>query len=115
MNWIEITSDLDLNQLVDNSNRARYGVAIFKHSTRCSISNLVKLRLSASWNFGDQLPIYYLDLLKHRDLSDLIEEKFDIRHESPQLIIIKDGSLIFNASHFEISVKKILKDLEIKN
>ena len=115
MNWIEIKSKEDLDQISEKSFQDNLGVAIFKHSTRCSISSVAKTRLSDSWDFKENLPIYYLDLLSYRDLSNLIAEKFNVFHESPQLIVVKDGKAIYSASHLSISVKKIHQELEIKN
>ncbi len=115
MNWVEIKSKEDLDQISDKSFQDNLGIAIFKHSTRCSISLVAKTRISASWDFKDELPIYYLDLLSYRDLSNLIAEKFNVFHESPQLIVIKDGKVIYNASHLSISVKNLHQALEVKN
>ncbi len=113
MNWIAIKSESDLNQLIEFSFQTEFGVAIFKHSTRCSISSVAKTRLSTFWNFGEELPIYYLDILSFRNISNLIVEKLEVAHESPQLIIIKNGKAIYNVSHMGISVKSIKLALEL--
>lgn len=115
MNWIEITSEEDLKKIVEDSFGAKLGVAIFKHSTRCSISSVAKTRLSSFWDFEDELPIYYLDLISYRNISNLIGEKFNIIHESPQLLIVKDGVCIYDASHLSISVNALHKKLETKS
>ena len=115
MNWIEIKSESDLSKLIEESFLDNIGVAIFKHSTRCSISSVAKNRLSSTWDFNDELPVYYLDLIAYRSLSSLISEKFEVRHESPQLLVIKDGECIYNASHLSISAKDIHAQLEVKN
>ena len=114
MNWIEIKSTLDLTEIIEISFREKLGVAIFKHSTRCSISSVVKSRLSSSWSFNEELPIYHLDLLALRAVSDLIAQKFKVIHESPQLLLIKDGKCIYNASHLAIFIKDLKEVLEIK-
>lgn len=115
MKWIEIKSELDLNKIVEESFFDNIGVAIFKHSTRCSISSVAKMRLSSFWNFNEELPLYYLDIMAFREISNLVEEKFSIRHESPQLIVIKEGKCIYDASHLAISVKSLRSKLEITN
>ncbi|OFY99871.1 MAG: hypothetical protein A3K10_08255 [Bacteroidetes bacterium RIFCSPLOWO2_12_FULL_31_6] len=115
MNWIAIKSESDLNQLIEFSFQTDSGVAIFKHSTRCAISSVAKMRLTTSWSFGEELPIYYLDILSFRNISNLIAQKFEVAHESPQLIVIKNGKAIYNASHMGISVKEIHLALEIKS
>lgn len=115
MNWIEIKSELDLNKIVEESFQDRLGVAIFKHSTRCSISSVAKMRLSSFWNFNEELPLYYIDIIAFREISNLVGEKFSIQHESPQLMIIKEGRCIYDASHLAISVKSLRSKLDVKN
>jgi len=112
MDWIKIESESDLEKAIEVSFKDNLGVAIFKHSTRCSISSVAKTRLTSLWDFKEELPIYYLDLIAFRDLSGLIAEKFTIEHESPQLLIIKNGECIYDASHMSISVKSIHAELE---
>jgi bacillithiol system protein YtxJ len=82
---------------------------IFKHSTRCSISMMAKKRVEMD---GDELPsdisMYFLDLIKHRDLSNKIAADFQVYHESPQMLLIKDGECILDQSHGQISVEEAL-------
>jgi len=111
LNWLKLESISDLKQITQQS--FNNPVAIFKHSTRCSISSVAKMRLSSSWSFNDDVPIYYLDLLSHRDLSNLIAEQFNVHHQSPQLLVIKDGDCIYNNSHLNISVKDVKQSLEV--
>lgn len=111
MDWINLDNDTALTKAIENSHLNK-GIVIFKHSTRCSISSVAKSRLSLKWDFNKELPTYYLDLIKHRDISDLIAKKFDIMHESPQLLIIEKGKCIYNASHLGISVNNIKSFLQ---
>lgn len=83
---------------------------ILKHSTRCSISGMAKDRMEVGLEkLITKADIYYLDLLAHRNISDKISEKWKVEHESPQVIIIKNGEAIYHASHSEINVKEIEK------
>lgn len=107
MNWIDLNDETALLNAVKSSYNNK-GIIIFKHSTRCSISSVAKSRLSLKWSFQDELPTYYLDLIKNRSTSDLVAEKFKIPHESPQLLFIKNGECIYNASHLSISVKNLV-------
>ncbi len=108
MDWNQFESESDLERIIRESYLENNGVAIFKHSIRCSISSVAKSRLESSWDFdSEKLPIYYLDLITFRNISNLIADRFDIEHESPQLLIIKDGVCIYHASHMSISVKNI--------
>ena len=113
MNWLPFESESDLEKIIEESfNKPQ---AIFKHSTRCSISSVAKMRLVSSWSFDDDLPVYYLDLLSYRDLSNLIAQKFNVEHQSPQLIVLKNGESIYHESHLNISVNDVKQALEIKN
>ena len=82
---------------------------IFKHSTRCSISMIVKKRFELDWDkLPENLPLYFLDLIKYRELSNKIASDFQVYHESPQLLLIKDGECVLDLSHGEISVEEAL-------
>lgn len=84
------------------------GVFVFKHSTRCSVSYMAWKGLKSMWNF-DPAPFYYLDLIKFRALSNEVAEKFNVKHESPQLLWIKNGECANNTSHFNVNVDTIQK------
>ena len=112
MNWIELKNSQELETIKSES--FREPVLIFKHSTRCGTSALVKNKLERNWNPEETqgLKTYFLDLIRYRDISNLIEQEFGIYHESPQVLLIKDGKAYFNASHFWISYPSILEQLE---
>lgn len=108
MNWQLLTQLNQLNEIDEQSKTA--SVLIFKHSTRCSISHAALDRLERNWKteFGDKLKIYYLDLLQHRDISNAIAERYNIEHQSPQALIIKDGKCIFSQTHSGIRLGDLL-------
>lgn len=83
-------------------------VGIFKHSTRCGISKMVLRGFERDYNLeDDQATIYMLDLLNHRDISAKIAERFQVFHESPQFIVLKNGEVANHASHQDISVSQL--------
>jgi bacillithiol system protein YtxJ len=100
VNWTELTSIGQLDRLVADSSLA---FAIFKHSKRCSISSMVRERLERKWSPEAPFPVLYLDLLKHRDISDYIASRFGVEHESPQLLVIREGKVVYHESHYAIS------------
>ncbi len=101
MNWKPLESMEQLEGIKDSGG---YSV-IFKHSTRCSVSMFVKKRFESEMEALPQdLPVYYLDLLKYRDISDRVASEFDVHHQSPQVLLIKQGKCVYKASHSEISV-----------
>ncbi len=87
-------------------------VVLFKHSTRCSISSMALNRLQNLEDaFYDKVDFYYLDLIAFRDVSNAIASKLDVYHESPQVIFVKNGECIYDASHMEISPKELYEFL----
>lgn len=106
--WKKIESEEDLTKAIENSHHHK--IAIFKHSTSCFISRTVLKNFEKEVENSDQkAELYYLDLLAHRPLSNKIADNFDIRHESPQLIVVENGKAINSASHQDISLSQIIK------
>jgi bacillithiol system protein YtxJ len=105
MKWETLTSTQQFLELLASTRQ----FAIFKHSTRCAVSSMAKSRVEREWNFD--MPIYYLDLIRHRDVSDLIADTTHIEHESPQLIVFKDGQAVYHASHNGILVENVKAEL----
>lgn len=72
---------------------------------------MAKNRFEREWTDNPKTPVYYLDLLKHRDVSNAIVDKIAVKHESPQALVIKNGKCIYHASHNVISAEEILGSL----
>jgi bacillithiol system protein YtxJ len=108
MNWTSLESAEQIDEI---KHQQGYHL-IFKHSTRCSISMMVKKRFELDWDkLPGDLPIYFLDLIKYRELSGKIANDFHVPHESPQLLLIKDGECILDLSHGEVSVEEAMSVL----
>ena len=104
--WLPLTQPEQLTDLAQASHEQP--VLIFKHSTTCSISAAAKSKIERQWaDSGLNVPIYYLDLLRFRPLSAQIAEQFGVRHESPQLLLIKDGACAYDASHMAIRLSDL--------
>lgn len=112
LNWLPLTEISQLDVIVRLSCEANTPVVcIFKHSTRCAISDMIKNRLERTWK-GDALAlVYYLDLLKYKSVSDTIAKRFDVIHESPQLLVIKNGECVSHTSHYGIDAD-FIKEFE---
>lgn len=108
MNWTPLSQEEQL-QTIKNESIER-PILIFKHSTTCPISGTSKARLERSWNEEEakNIKAYYLDLLQNRGLSAAVAETFSVEHESPQVLLIKDGKSVYNESHFGISFSDLL-------
>jgi len=111
IDWIPLHSIEELDAVLESSKANP--VMILKHSTSCSISAMAKNRLERTWVQAEvpKLKAYYLDLLKHRAVSNLIAETLNIAHQSPQILLIKDGICIHNSSHMAISFDDIKNNL----
>ncbi len=102
VNWIPLKSLEQLEEIKEISKSE--AVAIFKHSTRCGISRMV-IKLFEK-KFDEELKgfkVYYLDLLDYREISNEVGDAFQVQHQSPQLLVIKDGITIEHASHYDIN------------
>ena len=106
MTWITLQTEQQLDQLKENS-YIRPQI-IFKHSTRCSISSVAKNRLERSIQPGE-IDFYFLDLIKYRPISNKISEDFNVFHESPQILLIKNGECIYDESHSGIDMEEIVE------
>lgn len=107
IHWKNLTSIKQLNELVEESEF--HPIAIFKHSTRCTISDAAKARLERQWD-ESKVPdtsVYYLDLLSYRSISNAIADTFNVEHQSPQVILIKNGKSVYDASHMNIQFESI--------
>jgi len=112
MKWEEITSLEQIDAIVKSS--VSQPVIIYKHSTRCSISSMALSRLERGWNDKEMESVqtYFLNLLSYRDISQAIADAFDVQHESPQVLLIKDGKCTFHTSHMAISYQALKSQME---
>jgi bacillithiol system protein YtxJ len=104
MQWKNIT---DPSQISEIQKQPGYSL-IFKHSTRCSVSAMAKRRFEMDWDIiPENTSLYFLDLINYRNISSEIAETFQVHHESPQILLIKDGDCILDASHSDISADEV--------
>lgn len=108
MNWIELLSISQLDDIISKSHSVPQ--LILKHSTRCSISHMAKGRLDRAEQPANT-DFYYLDLIAHRDISNAIAEKFSVHHESPQILLIKNGECTYEETHGGIRMEEIEEQL----
>lgn len=102
--WKNLRSIEDLNKAQQESHIKT--VVIFKHSTRCSISRFVLKNFENTVTIPeDEMDFYFLDLIEYRSVSNEIAERFNVIHQSPQLIILKKGEAVYDASHESIDAE----------
>lgn len=109
MNWYSLDSLAELDDLLASNNT----FLIFKHSTRCPVSSAAKRRFESDWFKQDRpIPAYYLDLIEYRDVSNKIATELEVVHQSPQLIVVHQKTVLHHSSHTSISADKVLKHIE---
>lgn len=107
MNWTRIVGEKDLEELKELS-RSKLCL-VFKYSTSCPSSSVALDRLERNWNLEEMSDVqpYFLDLISYRSISNKVAEQFKVRHESPQILLIENGSSVFDTSHFMINYTNI--------
>lgn len=105
MNWNQLTSEEGLEALKEASKESPQ--VIFKHSTRCSISSVAYQRIQKSGQPAG-IQFHLLDLITYRSLSNKIAQDFGVHHESPQVLVIKNGECVYDDSHMGISMRDII-------
>lgn len=104
--WNDLTDLKQLEEIAEES--VETSVIIFKHSTRCSISRMALKNFEKEYNIQeDSAKPYFLDLLEHRDISNAIASQFNVEHQSPQLLLIKDGKVVYHTSHSDIDAEAV--------
>ncbi|MES2544220.1 MAG: bacillithiol system redox-active protein YtxJ [Bacteroidota bacterium] len=108
INWIALNNLGQLNEIINTS--AEKPVIIFKHSTRCSVSRMALKQFENDFDIETlqyNIATYFLDLLNYRDISNEIASRFNVQHQSPQLILIKNGLAVYNVSHSDIDAGEL--------
>ena len=96
--WRPLVSIDQLEEIAIKSNTRTQ--LIFKHSTTCGISRMVLNTFNANYDFTkDLFDLYYLDLHGNREVSNETGHKFQVMHQSPQLLVIRNGAVVTHSSH----------------
>ena len=111
MRWKHLTSIEELDQLAAESTAIT--ALIFKHSNRCNICHVVLNRLERNWQDENEEKVvpYFLDVLAHRGVSNAVAERFGVEHESPQVLLIRDGKSVYAESHSGINYADIMAEI----
>lgn len=111
MQWTELTDKAQLDAIDQASTEAP--VLIFKHSTRCNISSAAVARLERAWTATDDAAhvAFHLDLIRYRDVSNAIAQRYGVEHASPQVLVIRNGKCVYSESHFGIGYADVIAQL----
>ena len=107
LNWTELSTVEEFSAFLVQEDKP---IVVFKHSTRCAISAMALKSLESEWDTPEsEVHLGFIDLIQHRDVSNACAEHTKVMHQSPQLIVIKAGEVVYNASHGAINYKNIEK------
>ena len=95
-NFSPVSDAAALEELFARSNEEP--VLLFKHSNSCPISARAYSQMTAV-----KTPVSIVVVQKSRDVSREVEQRTGIRHETPQALVIRNGRVVWNASHFDIT------------
>lgn len=110
INWKHITNISHLDGILEAS--VQYPQIIFKDSVTCGISAFAKSRLTDHFHLIEgKADFHYLDLLKYRAISNAIAEKFNVHHQSPQILVVKNKKVVYTSTHHSIHAEEIAKHL----
>jgi len=110
IDWVNLERLEELENIKTLSNDKP--ILIFKHSTRCSISAMAKAKLEREWDLTtDDVIIYYLDLIQFRAVSNEIASLFSVKHQSPQILLVKKGKVTYHESHNSIRLTELKDEL----
>ena len=102
LHWISLTDVYQLD-LIPERSKTKIQI-IFKYSTRCGINRMMLNRFVDAYEFSEaEADLYYLDIINYIDISNAVAHKFQVLHESPQVLVIKNGGVVANQSHGNIN------------
>ena len=103
--WTDLT-DKDQITIAKEESKDKL-VGIFKHSTSCGISKMVLRNFESQFEENENTKLYFLDLRKHREVSNAVADELNVRHESPQFIVLNNGEVVHHSSHQDIDAAKL--------
>lgn len=110
MSWIQLLTEQQVEEIKMNSSDKPQ--VIFKHSSRCSVSSIARNRLDRN-GFPEGIDFYFLDIINHRNISNKIAKDFEVRHESPQVLVINNGKCVYDESHSAIYMEDIKENARV--
>lgn len=84
---------------------------IFKHSTGCHVSAAAYSEMRSFLESNPQAPVWLVDVIEDREISAEIARITSVRHESPQVLLLKNGHVVWYASHYGVTVEALAREL----
>jgi bacillithiol system protein YtxJ len=89
---------------------ARHPVHIvFKHSPTCGVSAIARAEMHRYAQRPDTLPVEVVDVIGQRRLSKALAHRTEVRHESPQVLLVRDGTVVWHASHWQVTFENVVR------
>ena len=107
--FIPLVNAEQIDALLEKS--AQRAIAIFKHSGACGTSAQAYDELETFLQGAGSDDVYVVDVLTDRPLSQALAARFKVRHESPQVLVIRGGQVRWHGSHFRVTAENIQKAL----
>lgn len=102
ISWIPLTDVGQFDEIKEKSKGKTQ--IVFKHSSTCGISSMVLRMFTQQFSLApEQADLYFLDLHAYRSVSNEVAIEFQVLHQSPQLLIIRNGVVVQHASHSGIN------------
>lgn len=109
----EIGKHEDWEQVWNHS--AENPVIIFKHSTTCPISaGARKEYQSFSDSSDEKVDCYIVKVIEVKDVSNRIQTDTNVKHESPQILLIHNKEVVWHTSHSKITKGSIKEAIQSK-
>ncbi len=106
MDWQKLSVEEEVDHLISASSEKPQ--VLYKHSSRCATSYFTLKNIETLTSLEkEQVDFFMVDVIGQRPLSMYIADKLDVRHESPQLFVFKDGEIIWHGSHNQIQADVI--------
>jgi bacillithiol system protein YtxJ len=110
IDWIPLEDLGQIEEIITLSEQKL--VIIFKHSTRCSISRMALKNFENEYDLGENVTAYFLDLISFREVSNEIASRFNVVHQSPQLLLIMGGKSVYDVSHSAIDAQELKSKIQ---
>jgi bacillithiol system protein YtxJ len=96
--------------LVEDAVTSRAAV-VYKHSARCGSCLAALQEVQRFAEDHPELPVYQVDVMAERRLSDAIAERLGVRHASPQVIVVSDGRATWSATHWSVTASALVQQV----
>lgn len=111
--WMNIKTTDQYEELIRES--FKKPLIIFKHSRSCGFSAMALRKFEKDFHTTNEINLTMVNVRVDRKISNFIAEQHQITHESPQLLFIKNGEVLYHASHSYINANEVLNHLSISD